>query len=644
MKYGKRLRARAVKGWLAHYIDYKGLKKFIKDDITNDTPEGTFQVNLQAEIDKVNEFFAQKEAELWEMYKPLALAVQQHKTRPAGLPSFCRALNDLRNFVVLNYFAVIKIVKKWNKKTPSHWPQMDAFVVLRNQPFYQSPRLSTLTVRAELLALELSPPATLNRTDWSCPICQELLRNPVALDCTHRFCWTCLFKASEQLDCCPVCGKGCLLDGPNMQVDWILTAFLQKNFPENPQLPVDSWESLRERMLQAASECDDLVTSEGGSVEGSAKSSEKAPESSESSPTNKSPNTIPIPEQPLTEDLCSTIRALKAGASVDTQPEVLLQKLEKQLGIALGSRAAKELLDLLTTSEKEQPASESSDSQQPEREESVSSPDGIPLPLPAFLPARGGRPHVTASVEPWLEQQARLQLEPASPPSTSLSTQSPFVAQPVPSNAPTFCSEFTPPPRRVSPGIAHPSGRVVGAPLYAEQGPPVASPFIPSAGWKPPTPPVPVPSPQPLDQAGRDQKATVDPRKYKTQMCRSWMQHGCCTYAETCCFAHGQEELRTIADNHRTLASIGYFSNLLLVAMSNSNKPALPPHLLYQQPAMFPEPKSAKELDLYSRLLPEASAFPFQQPLQAAFSELRKNRKGKKKGAGAQPQQHEDTN
>ena len=37
--------------------------------------------------------------------------------------------------------------------------------------------------------------------------------------------------------------------------------------------------------------------------------------------------------------------------------------------------------------------------------------------------------------------------------------------------------------------------------------------------------------------------------------------------------------------------SAGYFSNIILLSMSNGTKPALPPHCLYQQPQMLAAPR-----------------------------------------------------
>eukprot|EP00669_Euglena_mutabilis_P010121 TRINITY_DN4903_c0_g1_i1.p1 TRINITY_DN4903_c0_g1~~TRINITY_DN4903_c0_g1_i1.p1 ORF type:complete len:269 (-),score=41.79 TRINITY_DN4903_c0_g1_i1:1279-2085(-) len=129
-----------------------------------------------------------------------------------------------------------------------------------------------------------------------------------------------------------------------------------------------------------------------------------------------------------------------------------------------------------------------------------------------------------------------------------------------------------------------------------------------------------------MDKNGLEDKATVDPRKYKTNLCRNWELRGECPYLETCCFAHGQAELRSLADNHQLLASIGYFSNVVLLAMTNGKKPALPPHCLYRQPQQFPMPQTAEELQRCAAMAPPGTKFPYQRPLLSALRELKETR------------------
>eukprot|EP00669_Euglena_mutabilis_P002821 TRINITY_DN1356_c0_g1_i4.p1 TRINITY_DN1356_c0_g1~~TRINITY_DN1356_c0_g1_i4.p1 ORF type:complete len:647 (-),score=119.45 TRINITY_DN1356_c0_g1_i4:277-2175(-) len=125
------------------------------------------------------------------------------------------------------------------------------------------------------------------------------------------------------------------------------------------------------------------------------------------------------------------------------------------------------------------------------------------------------------------------------------------------------------------------------------------------------------------------EKQAVDPRKYKTRMCRNWETKGHCPYEHTCCFAHGPDELRDLTTNHKLLASIGYFSNIILLSMTNGAKPALPPHCLYQQPAMLKPPETPEDLKRATETLPDGVHFPFQDPMPAALRGLKKEAKAR---------------
>jgi hypothetical protein len=71
-----------------------------------------------------------------------------------------------------------------------------------------------------------------------------------------------------------------------------------------------------------------------------------------------------------------------------------------------------------------------------------------------------------------------------------------------------------------------------------------------------------------LSEASRE-KGAVDPCKYKTRMCRSWMRDGYCSYENVCCYAHGDSDLRTVHQNTNVLSSLGYFNELMLLALDN---------------------------------------------------------------------------
>eukprot|EP00667_Euglena_gracilis_P024683 EG_transcript_28536 len=67
-------------------------------------------------------------------------------------------------------------------------------------------------------------------------------------------------------------------------------------------------------------------------------------------------------------------------------------------------------------------------------------------------------------------------------------------------------------------------------------------------------------------------KSPVDPCKYKTKLCRSWVRDGYCSYESVCCFAHGESDIRTVHQNAQVLSSLGYFSELMLLAIENECK------------------------------------------------------------------------
>jgi len=101
------------------------------------------------------------------------------------------------------------------------------------------------------------PGETVDEKNFSCPICLDVLCNPVVLSCTHRFCWTCLSKTSESFQACPVCRKDQHLDPSNFNIDWILKEFLLQQFPDSQaapaQLPQIARRGLIKQLEQRAS-------------------------------------------------------------------------------------------------------------------------------------------------------------------------------------------------------------------------------------------------------------------------------------------------------------------------------------------------------------------------------------------------------
>ncbi|KAF2127050.1 SPX-domain-containing protein [Dothidotthia symphoricarpi CBS 119687] len=153
MKFGKHIQKRQLEipEYAASFVDYKALKKLIKK--LSSTPiipalsesnyglegldprsslqanKATFFFRVEREIEKVNTFYLQKEAECRLRLTTLLdkkRVMQQHpqsvsKTSSRyialeeGLKAFSMDLNKLEQFVEVNETAFSKILKKWDK-------------------------------------------------------------------------------------------------------------------------------------------------------------------------------------------------------------------------------------------------------------------------------------------------------------------------------------------------------------------------------------------------------------------------------------------------------------------------------------------------------------------------------------------------
>ena len=141
-------------------------------------------------------------------------------------------------------------MKKWNKhgNRAGEYGKLDAVGTLLSAPFFAASSLARCVTRAELLAASLAPPSARSVTDFACPVCLEVLRNPVVLSCAHRFCFSCVATAAlyapdrppqappsapvpRGLRCdCPVCRKPQLLDDGALRVDPALDDFVREHF------------------------------------------------------------------------------------------------------------------------------------------------------------------------------------------------------------------------------------------------------------------------------------------------------------------------------------------------------------------------------------------------------------------------------
>jgi len=108
---------------------------------------------------------------------------------------FYPELSELREFVVLNYTAVVKAVKKFNKNCNR---KENAVSILSESPMFYSLGLAKLVTRTEMLTVHAAPKTkTKMLEDSICPVCEDVLSNPVVLPhCKHKFCFKCIINAA----------------------------------------------------------------------------------------------------------------------------------------------------------------------------------------------------------------------------------------------------------------------------------------------------------------------------------------------------------------------------------------------------------------------------------------------------------------
>ncbi|ORY64400.1 ankyrin repeat protein nuc-2 [Pseudomassariella vexata] len=190
--FGKQIQKRQleVPEYAASFVNYKALKKLIKKlsatpilSAQNDphcpaTPvdsQAALQANrakfffqLERELEKVNAFYLQKEAELKVRLKTLLdkkRVLQSRRgvsrrsakfaTLQEGFQQFANDLNKLQQFVEINGTAFSKILKKWDKTSKSKTKELYLSRAVEVQPFFNAPVISELSDQATTSLQEL---------------------------------------------------------------------------------------------------------------------------------------------------------------------------------------------------------------------------------------------------------------------------------------------------------------------------------------------------------------------------------------------------------------------------------------------------------------------------------------------------------
>ncbi|KAF1970532.1 hypothetical protein BU23DRAFT_511455 [Bimuria novae-zelandiae CBS 107.79] len=191
MKFGKDIQKRQLEipEYAASFVDYKALKKLIKKLSTTPVipaqgqnhghvdPQTSLQANkatfffrVERELEKVNTFYLQKEAELRLRLTTLLdkkRVMQQHPQSVSksssryvaleeGLKQFSMDLNKLQQFVDVNGTAFSKILKKWDKTSKSREKQLYLSRAVEVQPCFNRDVISSLSDQATQALLDFS--------------------------------------------------------------------------------------------------------------------------------------------------------------------------------------------------------------------------------------------------------------------------------------------------------------------------------------------------------------------------------------------------------------------------------------------------------------------------------------------------------
>ncbi|KAG7898305.1 hypothetical protein KL935_004455 [Ogataea polymorpha] len=181
MKFGKYLAARQLElpEYSGYFINYKALKKLINALVANNSNDqslqdkkGSFFFRLERELEKVNNFYLEKESELKfrldilieKKNKALSDGRLDNVTKNSiafvtlydGFKKFSKDLDRLEQFVELNETGFTKVLKKWDKRSKSRTKELYLSTAVNVQPVFHRDEIIELSdlVANNLMELE----------------------------------------------------------------------------------------------------------------------------------------------------------------------------------------------------------------------------------------------------------------------------------------------------------------------------------------------------------------------------------------------------------------------------------------------------------------------------------------------------------
>ncbi|KAL6454821.1 PHO81 Phosphate system positive regulatory protein PHO81 [Candida maltosa Xu316] len=192
MKFGKYLASRQLElpEYSGHFIDYKALKKLIKQlaiasNVTNNETtiisnleiqqslkenKASFFFRVERELEKVNSFYLEKQANLSINLNLLLLKRDELFLKSSEYLKKKHNQDDLlrlQQFIELNETGFSKVVKKWDKRSKSHTKELFISTAVSVQPVFHKNEINELS---DLVTQSLFDIESIMDGDYSCLI------------------------------------------------------------------------------------------------------------------------------------------------------------------------------------------------------------------------------------------------------------------------------------------------------------------------------------------------------------------------------------------------------------------------------------------------------------------------------------------